>query len=178
MVVSHVCSTSLSFASRFSFFFLLCLQVPTGDMPRHMQLNCTRFLTDQAFPGDRLIIHGVLTTNLTSPYGRFSATIPGGAATAAGPSGGRTGKTPLPPTPPIYLPLPLFFFLLLPSIFLSLSSFFFYLSSSPSLLLSSSSSIYLPLALFFFLLSIFLFLSSFFFFYLSSSGSLHLFSSS
>ncbi|PHJ21246.1 dna replication licensing factor mcm5, partial [Cystoisospora suis] len=62
--------------------------VPTGDMPRHMQLNCTRFLTDQAFPGDRLIIHGVLTTNITSPYGRFSATIPGGAATA-GSSGGR-----------------------------------------------------------------------------------------
>ncbi|PFH32841.1 putative DNA replication licensing factor MCM5 [Besnoitia besnoiti] len=41
--------------------------VPTGDMPRHLLLNCTRLLTDRAFPGDRLIIHGVLTTNLTAP---------------------------------------------------------------------------------------------------------------
>ncbi|EPR56660.1 putative DNA replication licensing factor MCM5 [Toxoplasma gondii TgCatPRC2] len=46
--------------------------VPTGDMPRHLLLNCTRLLTDQAFPGDRLIIHGVLTTNVATPAVRHT----------------------------------------------------------------------------------------------------------
>ncbi|KAL8436130.1 hypothetical protein ACSSS7_001944 [Eimeria intestinalis] len=52
--------------------------VPTGDMPRHLLLNTTRFLVDEATAGDRLIVSGVLTTEAatnamttaTDRYGR------------------------------------------------------------------------------------------------------------
>ncbi|CDJ47682.1 DNA replication licensing factor, putative [Eimeria brunetti] len=40
--------------------------VPTGDMPRHLLLNASRFLVDEATAGDRLLISGVLTTELGS----------------------------------------------------------------------------------------------------------------
>ncbi|OEH77951.1 DNA replication licensing factor MCM5 [Cyclospora cayetanensis] len=52
--------------------------VPTGDMPRHLLLNASRFLVDEATAGDRLIVSGVLTTEVgpgvpnfaTERYGR------------------------------------------------------------------------------------------------------------
>ncbi|GIX62822.1 DNA replication licensing factor MCM5, putative [Babesia caballi] len=39
----------------------LAEDVPTGDMPRHLQLNVTRYLCDKMIPGDRVLVHGVLT---------------------------------------------------------------------------------------------------------------------
>ncbi|UKJ88091.2 DNA replication licensing factor [Theileria orientalis] len=39
----------------------LAEDVPTGDMPRHLQLNVTRYLCDKVIPGDRIYAHGVLT---------------------------------------------------------------------------------------------------------------------
>lgn len=105
-------SCVVSETSLFIFFFFLSSssssspQVPTGDMPRHMQLNCTRFLTDQAFPGDRLIIHGVLTTNVTSSAFGFSSSsslLPGGSSSRPGLS--------LPSLPPLpFFSQPSFFF--------------------------------------------------------------------
>eukprot|EP00920_Eleutheroschizon_duboscqi_P008358 GHVT01019310.1.p1 GENE.GHVT01019310.1~~GHVT01019310.1.p1 ORF type:complete len:613 (+),score=115.60 GHVT01019310.1:85-1839(+) len=35
--------------------------VPTGDTPRHIQVNATRFLCQRMKPGDRVVLHGVLT---------------------------------------------------------------------------------------------------------------------
>ncbi|KAK1936177.1 putative DNA replication licensing factor MCM5 [Babesia divergens] len=39
----------------------LAEDVPTGDMPRHLQLNVTRYLCDKMIPGDRVYVHGVFT---------------------------------------------------------------------------------------------------------------------
>ncbi|EKX73707.1 DNA replication licensing factor MCM5, putative [Theileria equi strain WA] len=44
----------------------LAEDVPTGDMPRHLQLNVTRYLCDRVVPGDRIYAHGVLTSYNTS----------------------------------------------------------------------------------------------------------------
>lgn len=41
--------------------------VPTGDMPRHLQLNVTRYLCEQMIPGDRVYVHGVLTSYNPNP---------------------------------------------------------------------------------------------------------------
>lgn len=40
----------------------LAEDVPTGDMPRHLHLNVTRYLCDKVIPGDRVYAHGVLTS--------------------------------------------------------------------------------------------------------------------
>ncbi|EAN33960.1 MCM2/3/5 family protein [Theileria parva strain Muguga] len=45
----------------------LAEDVPTGDMPRHLQLNVTRYLCDKVIPGDRIYAHGVLTSYNNSP---------------------------------------------------------------------------------------------------------------
>lgn len=47
--------------------------VPTGDMPRHLLLNASRFLVDEATAGDRLLISGVLTTDAGSNAPSFAA---------------------------------------------------------------------------------------------------------
>ncbi|KAK2195713.1 bifunctional P-loop containing nucleoside triphosphate hydrolase/MCM domain/MCM OB domain/Mini-chromosome maintenance protein/Nucleic acid-binding [Babesia duncani] len=41
--------------------------VPTGDMPRHLRLNVTRYLCDKLIPGDRVNVHGVLTSYNSAP---------------------------------------------------------------------------------------------------------------
>ncbi|KNC35291.1 DNA replication licensing factor mcm5 [Plasmodium falciparum RAJ116] len=41
--------------------------VPTGDMPRHLQLNVTRYLCEKMIPGDRVYVHGVLTSYNPNP---------------------------------------------------------------------------------------------------------------
>ncbi|ORM39371.1 DNA replication licensing factor mcm5-A [Babesia sp. Xinjiang] len=47
----------------------LAEDVPTGDMPRHLQLNVTRYLCDKMIPGDRVMVHGVLTNHNVSAGG-------------------------------------------------------------------------------------------------------------
>ncbi|GBE60362.1 DNA replication licensing factor [Babesia ovata] len=49
--------------------------VPTGDMPRHLQLNVTRYLCDKMIPGDRVMVHGVLTNYNVSTRGTETTTI-------------------------------------------------------------------------------------------------------
>lgn len=53
-------------------------QVPTGDMPRHLLLNASRFLVDEATAGDRLIISGVLTTEMNQSAQAVAADKYGG----------------------------------------------------------------------------------------------------
>lgn len=36
--------------------------VPTGDMPRHIHVNVSRYLCEKLIPGDRVYLHGVLTS--------------------------------------------------------------------------------------------------------------------
>lgn len=60
------------------------MQVPTGDMPRHLLLNASRFLVDEATAGDRLLISGVLTTDAGSNAPSFAAERYGEAAAVAG----------------------------------------------------------------------------------------------
>ena len=33
--------------------------VPKGEMPRHMQLYCDRYLTDRVVPGNRITVIGI-----------------------------------------------------------------------------------------------------------------------
>ena len=35
--------------------------VPHGEMPRHLQLYCDRYLTDKVFPGCRVTVVGVFS---------------------------------------------------------------------------------------------------------------------
>ncbi|KAK1443402.1 mini-chromosome maintenance protein [Babesia gibsoni] len=47
----------------------LAEDVPTGDMPRHLQLNVTRYLCDKMIPGDRVYVHGVFTNyNMSTKF--------------------------------------------------------------------------------------------------------------
>ncbi|EDO07358.1 DNA replication licensing factor MCM2/3/5 family protein [Babesia bovis T2Bo] len=53
----------------------LAEDVPTGDMPRHLQLNVTRYLCDKMIPGDRVMVHGVLTNYNVNARGNDSTAI-------------------------------------------------------------------------------------------------------
>ena len=80
------------------------MQVPTGDMPRHLLLNASRFLVDEATAGDRLLISGVLTTEAgpnastftSDRHGEVTAAAAASVAAAAAFAGGRAADaTPL-----------------------------------------------------------------------------------
>lgn len=41
-------------------------QIPQGEMPRHMQLYCDRYLCDRVVPGNRVMVLGILSIKKVS----------------------------------------------------------------------------------------------------------------
>ncbi len=41
--------------------------VPQGEMPRHMQLYCDRYMVEQVAPGNRITVIGVYSIQTSAP---------------------------------------------------------------------------------------------------------------
>ena len=44
-------------------------QIPQGEMPRHMQLYCDRYLCDRVVPGNRVLILGIYSIKKVATSG-------------------------------------------------------------------------------------------------------------
>ncbi|RDD44892.1 DNA replication licensing factor mcm5 [Trichoplax sp. H2] len=49
--------------------------VPNGEMPRHMQLYCDRYLTEKVVPGNRVTIMGIYSIKKQAKLGRDNVTV-------------------------------------------------------------------------------------------------------